>query len=103
MTRSDIYITRMQCASIIHSSMNFISYDHNAGLKLEPIKCITTFWIDGEFIKDLLQTKIVSIRIMNGNEKDRYACFMLVLKPEFGYTNQKFEDILYELFEKHNL
>ena len=103
MMRSDIKITRMQCASIINSPRNFFSYDHSVGEKEQPIKCITTFWTAGGFIKELLDTKIVSIKIMNGSEKDGYASFILVLKPEFGYTNQKFEDILCELFEKYNL
>ena len=103
MIRSDIHITRMLCASIINSPRNFISYDHSAGEKSQLIKCITTFWTAGGFIKDLLDAKIVSIRIMTGSEKDGYASFILVLKPEFGYTNQKFEDILCELFEKYNL
>lgn len=103
MIRSDIHIIRMRCASIINSPRNFISYDHNVGEKGLLIKCITTFWTSGGFIKDLLNSKIVSIKIMSGSEKDGYASFILVLKPEFGYTNQKFEDILCELFEKYNL
>jgi|GEM_PF-6535560 len=103
MNRKDIRIVRMECASIIHSPQNFISYDHNAGEKAQPIKCITTFWAAGGFIKDLLDAKIVSVRIMTGNEKEGYASFILVLNPEFGFTNQKIEDIFFELFEKYNL
>lgn len=103
MTRKDIRIVRMQSATIIDSPSNFISYDHRAGEFNEPIQCVKTFSYPVDFIKDLIASKIVNITIIHGDEKDKYASFCIVLKPLFGYTNQKLEDIFCELFEKYNL
>ncbi|MDR2949204.1 MAG: hypothetical protein LBV71_08340 [Prevotella sp.] len=103
MNRKDIQIQRMQCATIINSPGNFISYDHRAGEAIRPIQCITSFCPPEELMKDILATKIAGITAMDGQEKDGYASFMLVLQPLFGYTNQKFEDMLCEFFEKYNL
>lgn len=103
MNRKDIHILRMQCATIINSPGNFISYDHKAGEAIKPILCIASFRPSGELIKDLLATRITSVKLMDGREKDGYVSFMLVLRPLFGYTNQKFEDMLCEFFEKYNL
>lgn len=103
MIRSDIKITRMQSASVIHSPSNFISYDHKAGESNSIIKCITTFYTDGKFLQDLQLAKIITIESIDGQDQQGYASVMLLLKPEFGYTNQKLEDILSELFEKYNL
>jgi len=102
-TRKDILIARLQCATIINSPTHFFSYDHKAGEKSKPIQCIFSFMIFPEFTKELLSSGIVNVKIFNGFEKEGYSVFSFVLVPQFGYSNQKFEDIICQLFEKYKL
>lgn len=106
MTRKDIHIVRMQSATIIESSLRFISYDHKAGAEEKDIQCIVSFWPPESFIKDLVNSKIIHIKVSFGHRKmtvRESSVFLFVFTPQFGYTNQKLEDIFCELFEKYNL
>lgn len=106
MTRKDIQIVRMQYATAVHSPEKFITYDHHAGAEGNEIQCFTSFWPPDGFIRDLVNSKIIRIKIRQGlkgpviKEPDVFA---FVFTPLFGYTNQKLEDIFCELFEKYRL
>ena len=103
MLRTDIKIIRMQCATIISSPKRFISFDQSANDKSRPINCVISFRPPEDFMKDLSATGIVKVNILHGIEKDFCTAFSCQLLAQFGYTNQKLEDIICELFEKHNL
>ncbi|MDU1906435.1 MAG: hypothetical protein E6772_16820 [Dysgonomonas sp.] len=103
MNRKDIRIVRMECASIISSAQNFISYNYKAGEENKPILCIMTFDPTESILNDLKSSKIINAEIRLGYKKINYPLSMLTLTPLFGFTNQKLEDIFFELFEKYNL
>jgi len=103
MTRKDINIARLQCATIINSPAHFFSYDHKASIENIPFHCILTFWIIPELTKELLSSGIIKVTNINGFEKGGLSVASLVLSPQFGFTNQKFEDIVCQFFEKHKL
>lgn len=102
MERKDIRIHRLQCATIISSTERFISYDHRAGNEDKPMQCIASFCPPEKFMNDLTGSKIITTGEIFGAAK-RWEVFSFMLSPRFGYTNQKLEDIMCELFEKYNL
>jgi len=103
MIRTDIKIIRMHCATLIHTPKTFVSYDHIAGEENMPIQCIMSFRPEKAFTDTLEKSKIITIKERNGYKNINYPFSQFLFTPQFGYTNQKLEDIICELLEKYNL
>lgn len=96
----------MQSCTTIDSEKHYMTFDRKAGDRSESIVCICLFWCTKEFLEDILSSKIVILlpnSLYGFSKKGVSESCSFVLVPQFGYTNQKLEDVLCNLFEKYNL
>lgn len=95
----------MRSVTAIDSENNLLTFDHKAGESMKPIECLCLFYLPWGFLEDIKAAKIVLAPEAGVLRSDvigyEYAFFTLT--PQFGYTNQKLEDVLCNLFEKYNL
>lgn len=96
-------IIRMNCATVIYTQDAFFIYDKAAGDKMESILCIASKSIPEDFIKEIEATKVVKIEKVCPPVKDGCFSFSVILSPQFGYSNQMMESIVYQFFEKYKL
>lgn len=103
--RKDITVIHMKSTTGIDSLDNLLTFDHKAGESMKPIECVCLFEIPWGFLEDLRAYKIALVPeagVLTSNVIG-YQFAFFTLTPQFGYTNQKLEDILCNLFEKYNL
>lgn len=105
MSKPKFQIQHLKYATIVDSEHHFLSFDPKAIERQNEIVCICTLGNPLNFLADLEAQKIVSFipGTMYGSIKEKYEYSTFSLKPLPFYTNQRFEDILLYLFEKHNL
>jgi hypothetical protein len=98
--RNDIQIIRLKCATIINSSEHFFSYNYKAQ---GEFNCILNFCPMSYVLDALEASKIVKVKNRFSFQDDNHESCSLILEPQFGYDNQKFEDVVYSLFENFKL
>lgn len=105
MMKNGIQILHMKYATIVDSETNMLSFDCRAGERLNEIVCISSLGNPLAFILDLESQKIVKLipGTLYGSIKEKVEYSTFSLTPSPFYSNQKFEDVLLYLFEKHNL
>lgn len=103
--RKDITVTHMKSATGIDSLDNLLTFDYKAGESMKPIECVCLFDLPWGFLEDLRAYKIALVPEAGVLRSDviGYEFAFFTIQPQFGYTNQKLEDILCNLFEKYNL
>lgn len=105
MSRTDIRISHGTVATIVVSTDNVLTFDTADGKNMKQTRCICTFLFPEGFFDDLNNAKILSVikdsiaQIPQG----KYSSSSFDFIPQFGYTNEKFEEILFSLFEKYKL
>lgn len=106
MNTSTISITHMRAATIIDSNDHTMSFDSRAGESNLPIVCLCMFFATRDFLDDLEASKIVKVypgSFYSYPSNGVNAACTFTLMPQFPYTNQLLETIIYNLFIKHSL
>lgn len=103
--RKDISVVHLRSTTAIDSENNLLTFDAKAGESMKPIICMCLFDLPWGFLDDIQTYKIVHAPEAGTLRSDviGYDFAIFTLTPQFGYTNQKLEDILCSLFDKYNL
>lgn len=104
--RKDITVTHMKSATAIDSEDTLFTFDYKAGDSMMPITCMCLFEYSEDFLDDIQNSKIakyVPHTLSVYYSKEFGSNFSFIIQPQFGYTKQKLEDILCNLFDKYNL
>lgn len=104
--RKDISIVHMKSTTAIDSNKNLFTFDYKAGESMKPITCMCLFEYFEEFLDAIQNSKIVKYvphTLSVFYAKEYSSNYSFIIQPQFGYSNQKLEDVICNLFEKYNL
>lgn len=101
MTKYNLKVMSLTCATAIYTVNNFFAFNSYDGQNLKPFLCISSTVLPLNFIDDLEISKIVKLN--QGYSHQLEDISSIVLSPLFGFTNQKFVDLLSSLFIKYQL
>lgn len=104
--RKDISVVHQRFTTIIDSERSILTFDAKSGESMKPVLCNCYFRLPIGFIQDIDASKIGKVDNDSigyfWEPKNEDGCYFYIT-PQFGYTKQKLEDILCNLFEKYNL
>lgn len=105
MIKNDLYVFHLRKSTIIQSDNNIFSFGRVESEWKKDVICFCTLKNPYGIFTKLEDTRIVKVDLasvrISTTKGWEYSTFSLI--PRFGFDSQKLEDIICDIFRKHNL